>query len=192
MSIIGVEKLYYAKLTEDDEIALEYGSPVYLPGVQEIGVVPQVTTDKQFAENKVWDQASTLGEVQVSIRRADLTNEESAILLGQTRAAEGGVFASADDEPPYIALLYKSNKSNGKMRYQVLYKGKLNLPEETAQTKTDNTVFQEPTLSGVFQATKNNGLWQYKVDSDDPDCPETIETDFFAEVIIPTEKVEGI
>jgi phi13 family phage major tail protein len=98
---------------------------------------------------------------------------------------------------PYVALLYKANKSNGEARYQVLYKGKFELPEESAKTKEGTTDFQTPVMTAIFQPTKHqmtiNGkkkaLWKYQVDTDDPDCPTTIDTDFFTDVIQPTEKL---
>lgn len=189
MAIVGLEKLYYAKLTEDNATTLTYGEPVYLPGVKELKVSPKMSTEKLYAENKIWDQDTALDEVEVTIALADLTNAERAELLGHTKATEGGVFATANDSMPYIALLYKANKSNGKARYQVLYKGKFELPEDSAKGKEGKTEFQTPEMKGIFQPTQNNNMWKYQVDSDDTDCPADIETTFFTNVIKPTKKV---
>lgn len=191
MAIVGVEKLYYALLTGDDETALTYETPVYLPGVKEISVNPALTTEKLYAENKLWEQESALDEIAVGINLADLSNAENSILLGQTVASEGGVFANEGDDPPYVALLYRATKSNKQARYQVLYKGKFSLPEEGAKTKEGRTEFQTPQMTGVFQPTINDGNWKYQVDTDDPDCPVDVDTSFFASVIIPTEKTSG-
>jgi len=189
MPIIGLEKLYYAPLTKDDSTGLTYGAPVYLPGVKEIGVIPRVVTEKLYAENKLWDQDTALDEVEVTINIADLTNAERSMFLGHTTATEGGIFAKDNDQAPYVALLYKSNKSNQEARYQVLYKGKFELPEDRAKGKEGKTEFQTPQMKAIFQATKNNGMWKYQVDTDDADCPVTIDADFFASVIVPTKKV---
>ncbi|NYB73854.1 phage tail protein [Sedimentibacter hydroxybenzoicus DSM 7310] len=189
MPKVGLEKLYYAILTKDDKTGLTYEAPVYLPGVKEITVNPTTQTAKLFAENKLWDQDTALDEVQIGINLADVSNKDSAIMLGQTVAAEGGVFANEADEPPYLALLYKANKSNKQARYQVLYKGKLSLPQENNKTKEGQTEYQTPQMSGIFQPTINDGNWKYQVDTDDPDCPTDIETAFFENVIIPTKKV---
>lgn len=188
MALIGLEKLYYALITKDDETALTYETPVYLPGVKEIKVSPKVSTEKLYAENKLWEQDTALDEVEVAINLTDLTNSERANLLGHTAAAEGGVFAKENDQAPYIALLYKANKSNDEARYQVLYKGKFELPEDNSKGKEGKTEFQTPEMKGLFQPTQNNGIWKYQVDTDDPDCPETIDSDFFASVIVPTKK----
>lgn len=189
MAITGLEKLYYAKITVDSSDVLTFGTPVYLPGVKEIGITPATNTDKLYAENILWEQITTLDSVAVSIQLADLTNAESAALLGQTVAAEGGVFASEDDIAPYIALLIKANKANGKAKYIALYKGKMELPADTAKGKEGKTEFQTPSMAGTFQTLKNNGMWKYVVDTDDENCPSTIDEDFFADVIVPTKKV---
>ncbi len=188
MAIIGLEKLYYAKITKDDNTGLTFDSPTYLAGVKEIKISPKVSTEKLYAENKLWEQATTLDDIEVSINIADLTNAELADLLGHTIATEGGIYAKDSDEAPYIALLYKANKSNGKARYGVIYKGKMELPDDSAKGKEGKTDFQTPEMKATFQPLQNNGMWKYQVDSDDASCPVTIDTDFFASVIIPTKK----
>ncbi len=189
MPKVGLEKLYIALLTKDDETALTYEKPEYYPGVREIAVKPTTQTEKLYAENKIWEQDTALDEIQVSIERADLSNKEEAKLLGHAIAEEGGIIANETDVAPYVALLYKANKSNKQARYQVLYKGKFTLPEENSKTKEGKAEFQTPQISGTFQSTINNGNWKYQVDTDDPDCPPGIDTTFFEEVIKPTEKI---
>lgn len=189
MAIIGLEKLYYSKITKDDTTGLTFGNPVYLPGVKEIKISPKVNTEKLFAENKLWEQATSLDDIEVSVNLADLTNAQTADLLGATLATEGGVFSSDDDIAPYIALLYVANKSNGKKRYGILYKGRMNLPDDSAKGAEGKTDFQTPEMKSTFQPLQNNGMWKYQVDEDDADCPTDIETKFFASVIVPTKKV---
>lgn len=189
MALVGLEKLYYAKITKDDNTGLTFGTPVYLPGVKEIKISPKVSTEKLYAENKLWDQATSLDDVEVSVNLADLTNAELSELLGHKLATEGGIIANVDDLAPYIALLYVANKSNGKKRYGILYKGKMELPDDNAKGAEGKTDFQTPDLKATFQPLQKNGIWKYQVDSDDPDCPVGIDTTFFASVIVPTEKV---
>ena len=189
MALVGIEKLYYAKITKDDSTAVTYGTPIYLAGVKEIKISPKQSTEKLYAENKLWEQDTTLDDIEVSVNIADLTNAELADLQGHTVATEGGIYASDTDEAPYIALLYKANKSNGKYRYGVIYKGKMQLPDDSAKGKEGKTDFQTPELKATFQPLINNGKWKYQVDSDDTDCPTGIDTTFFASVIIPTKKV---
>lgn len=189
MAVVGLEKLFYAVVTQDDDKGLVYETPKYLKGVREIGVVPSVTTEKLYAENKIWEQSQAIESVDVDIDLADLTNQEKSILLGHRLAQGGGIIGGENDIAPYVALLYKANKSNGEARYQVLYKGKFELPSDDAKGKEGKTDFQTPKMKATFQPTRNNGYWKYAVDSDDEGVSTTIDTDFFESVIIPTEKV---
>lgn len=189
MARVGIEKLFYSILTKDDTTTLTYGVPVYLPGVKEITVNPKQNTEKIYAENKVWEQDTSLESIEVGINLADLTNAEKAKLLGHTLAAEGGIFAGGKDSAPYIALLYKANLSGGGYRYQVLYKGKLGLPQDSVKGEEGKKDYQTEEMSGIFQTTKKNGMWKYQVDSTDDLVPADIDTTFFASVIIPTKKV---
>lgn len=92
MAIIGLERLYYSKITKDDNTGLTFEKPVYLAGVKEIKISPKVNTEKLYAENKLWEQATSLDDIEVSVNVADLTNAQTADLLGATLATEGGVF----------------------------------------------------------------------------------------------------
>lgn len=187
MAIVGIEKLYYAKIMQDDNVGLKFDVPTYLEGVKEIKISPKVSTEKLYAENKLWEQATTLDSIEISLNITDLTNAQLSDLLGHTLAKEGGIYAKDTDQAPYIALLYKANKSNDKARFAALYKGKMELPDDSAKGKEGKTDFQTPELKATFQPLQNNGMWKYQVDNDDPNCPATIEVDFFKSVILPSE-----
>lgn len=193
MAIIGLEKLFYSKITKDDETGATFGAPIYLAGVKEIKISPKVSTEKLYAENKLWEQATALDNIEVSINIADLSNAELADLVGHTVTSEGGIVAASGDTAPYIAIMYKANKSNGKNRYGILYKGKLELPEDTAKGAEGKTDFQTPEVKATFQPLQYNDAWKYQVDSDDPAAPVDIDTTFFnavtvagADVAVPT------
>lgn len=186
MALVGIEKLYYAPITADTESELTFETPVYLAGVKEINIKPKQNTEKNYAENKLWDQETVLEEVEVEINITDLTSEQLSKLLGHTLASEGGVYAKSDDSAPYVAILYKANKSNKKMRYGVLYKGKFTLPEDSAKGQEEKVEYQNPSISAIFQPTKNNGMWKYQVDTDDANCPADIDSTWFTAVKIPT------
>ncbi|GAB6170939.1 Ig-like domain-containing protein [Paradesulfitobacterium aromaticivorans] len=185
MPIVGVEKLYVAVQTKDDSTGLTYGTPAYYEGVKEIGVKPKQNTEKLYAENKLWDQATSFDSADVDITQADLTSAQRATILGQTIATAGGVYAKDTDIAPYVAVLYKANLSKGGYRYGVLYKGAFGLPDDSMKGQEGKKEFQVPKLSAVFQPTKYNGMWEYHVDTTDPNCPANIDTTWFTAVTIP-------
>ena len=186
MPIVGVEKLYIAKQTKDDSTGLTYDVPAYYPGIKDIGVKPKQSTEKLYAENILWDQATSFDSADVDITQADLTSAQRASLLGQTIAAAGGVYAKGTDIAPYVAVLYKANLSGEGFRYGILYKGVFGLPDDSMKGQEGKKDFQVPKLSALFQPTKYNGMWEYHVDTTDPNCPADIATAWFTAVTIPT------
>ena len=186
MPIIGVEKLYVAPQTKDDSTGLTYSTPVYYPGVKEIGLKPKQNTEKLYGENKLWDQSITFDSADVDVMQTDLTSAQRAQLLGQTIAAAGGVYAKNTDIAPYVAVLYKANLSGGGSRYGVLYKGAFGLPDDTMKGQEGKVNYQAPKISALFQSTIYNGMWEYHVDTTDPNCPVDIDSTWFTSVTIPT------
>jgi phi13 family phage major tail protein len=188
--ITGIKKVYYALLTTDDVASLIYGTPVYLKGIQELGVKPKTNKDPLYAEDILYDQTVTFDSADVSMLLASLTSAERAVLLGQTTAAAGGVYARQEDEAPYVALLYKAAIRDG-YRYGVFYKGAFALFDETMRTKEGKTAFSAPSLAATFQPTiwedaDGKHIWEYHVDTTDPNCPADIDSTWFAAVTVPT------
>ena len=182
-TVTGIEKLYWAKLLADSLTAVNYQTPLYLPGVKEFDMKPKTNTEKQYAENKLWDQATALDSVDVDITLAAVENSMRALMLGQSVAAEGGIYAAQEDEAPYGAILYKATLRNGGYRYGVLYKGAFTLPDDSIKGQEGKPQFIEPKMSATFQPTvyqitgadgKKKSLWEWHVDTTDPNCPTDI------------------
>jgi phi13 family phage major tail protein len=186
-TVTGIEKVYIA-INLSDTIAAIY------EGIQEFDMKPKQNTEKQYAENKLRDQATALDSVDVDVTLAELESWQRAETLGQTIAVEGGVYASQEDEAPYVALLYKATIRGGS-RYGVLYKGMFTLPDDTVKGQEGKIEFQSPKISAVFQSTihkitgqdgKKKSLWEWHIDTTDPNCPADIDETWFTSVKFPT------
>lgn len=182
--VVGLEKLYVAKILKDDAAGVTFETPKYLEGIKEIGLKPKIATDEFYAENKLWHSESTLANVEVEVDITDLSNENEAFLLGHKIATEGGIIYSDDDKAPDVAILFKANKGNGKARYVVLYRGSFQISDEQYKGKEGKSNFQAKKLKASFAPLHNNGRWKYKVDEEQGMTDEK----FFKNVIMPTEK----
>lgn len=184
----GVEKAYYAILTQDGENPT-YEQAKYLPGLREISVTANEEQATIYAENRLYDSENSLGEIEVTLDFASIDTSDYAALFGKKLAQSGGIIESADDQPPYIALMVEKTLSGGVKEYLTLYKGKLSLPEDKAKTKEGKTEYQTVSLSGIFMPLEN-GIWKYSVKTTDADFDqETHDTSWGKTVVIPTEKV---
>ena len=186
--VVGLEKMYVAKITKDDSTGSTFDTPVYLEGIKELGIKPKINVDEFYAENKLWISESTLASIDAEIDIAGLSTEHEAMLLGHKIATEGGIIYSDDDKAPDVALLVKANKGNGKARYIVLYKGNFAISDEDYKGKEGKSNFQSKKLKATFAPLHSNGMWKYKVDEEEG----MDDTKFFKNVITPTVKVVTI
>lgn len=184
----GVEKAYYALLTEDGQTPT-YQTAKYLPGLREISVTANEEQATIYAENRLYDSENSLGQIEVTLDFASIDTTDYVALLGKKVASDGGIIESVDDQPPYIALMIEKTLSGGVKEYMTLYKGKLSIPEDKAKTKEGKTEYQTVSLSGIFMPLEN-GIWKHAVKTTDEGFnAETHATKWGKTVAIPTEKV---
>lgn len=182
--IVGVEKLCFAPLLEDMPNGVpKFDTPIYLQGVKEVGLKISINTEKLYAENKLWESDTAFESTEATVNVVDILPREESIILGHKLSEDGGVIYKDSDKATPGALLFKSNKANGKGRYIVLYNNTFVDSDENAKGKEGKTDYQTKTITSTGAALKSNGMWKYKVDEEDGMTDE----DFFGKVIIPKE-----
>src|SRR5690606_20531342 len=90
---------------------------------------------------------------------ADLPLEVQADLFGHELTEDGILIRRANAVPPWVAVGYKTLKSNGSYRYTWLAKGKFVEPEQSNQTKGDSIEFNTPTTVGNFVRRECDDEW---------------------------------
>ena len=176
---IGVSSLHYALLTSDELDATPvYATPVAIPGVIGMTINPNTSTETLFADDGPYEAASTLGEIEVEMNAADFDLDQQAALLGHTVTA-GVLKRLSTDAPPYVAVGFKSLKSNGAYRFTWLAKGKFAPSEQSHETKGDTVNFQTPTLTGAFLKRTGDDEWERHIDEDHVDWIQAYSDDWF-------------
>ncbi|MNB67613.1 hypothetical protein D3C87_865230 [compost metagenome] len=166
---IGVSNFVYALLLDDPITGVAtYGTPVRIPGLISANINPNSANATLFAENGPYETASTIGEIGLEVNVADLPLETQAELFGHTME-NGVLIRKSGDVPPWVAVGYKSLKSNGHFRYTWLLKGKFALPEQSNETKGDSISFQTPTASASFVKRECDDQWERQLDEDSVD-----------------------
>ena len=193
---IGCDNLVYAKMTTEDTAtaAPTYGSVTPAPGVMSININPNGSLETLFADDGPMETASTLGRIEVEIQKNALTTQNKADLLGHEIDSKGAIVYGDSDVPPYVAIGFRTLKSNGKYRYVWLYKGKFNEPEDQNETKGDSINFQADTINGQFTklsyAYTINGKrvrpWKYEIDAEHEDADADTIGKWFEAVVMPT------
>ena len=168
---IGLRDLHFAKLTTDDpeasEDKLEYEEPEKIIGAITANVNPNASTETLFADDGPMESATALGEIELEMEAADLPLEIQAKLLGhEFDETNGKLIRRSDDTPPWVAVGFRSLKSNGSYRYVWLLKGKFMVPEQDYETRTDSVDFQTPTINGAFVRRDVDDTYQIDGDED--------------------------
>lgn len=174
MATIGLRDIYYAKLLTDPVGGTAtYDAPKRLAGAISANINPNSSSATLFADDGPADTAATLGEISLELNVADIPLETQAELLGHK--VEAGVLKKkGGDVPPWVAVGFRTLKSNGSYRYYWLNKGKFATPEEDLKTKGDSIEFTTPTISGSFVKRDSDDEWQRQADADDTESAEAI------------------
>lgn len=168
MATIGLRDVHYALLVSDPIT----GTPVYDAPVKIIGAItaninPNASSGTLFYDDGPSDTAATMGEISLELNLADIPLEVQAVWLGHEYI--GGILKrKGSDTPPWLAIGFRTLKSNGAYRYMWLNKGKFSIPEEEYQTKGDSIEFATPTITGAFVKRDNDDEWERTSDEDAP------------------------
>lgn len=151
-AVVGIDKLYYAILTEDNEAGATYSEMVRLPYIQNVSIETEQEIAKAFGDNKVAEMAVSTGVTTVEFQFHTLPLEDRVALLGLEEDEDGLIIQKSNVQAPYVAIALEKTKADGSSELVGLTKGMFTLPATEAQTKEDSLEFGNDTISGEFSA----------------------------------------
>lgn len=167
-SRIGISDLHVAKLLTDEVNGeTTYDEPVHFKGVIGLTPTPTVASGELYADDQLSQSNGSLVGYEISLNMEELTLEEQALLLGGEVDENGGMFTPDGSKAPYVALMFKSQKSDGTYQYRVIYKVKFQPYEEVYATKDSSITYQTPTITGRAFKRLSDGESDYKTDGAD-------------------------
>jgi len=178
---VGLKDLYYATLTSDASDGAVYGTPVQIVGAITANINPNSSSETLFADDGPMETSAVVGQIELELNVADLPLEQMAVLLGHTPPSAGIMYKSANDTPPWVAIGFKSLKSNGHYRYVWLLKGKFREGELNHETKNDSVNFQTATIIGQFCKREYDDNWIKMADADETGFEEITGTNWFTD-----------
>lgn len=201
---IGIDGLAYALMTAEDtaSTAPAYAAVVRAPGVMSLNISPNGSLETLFADDGPIETASTLGKIEVEIKKNALTTADRAALLGHLIDANGGLVHGDSDVPPWVAIGFRTLKSNGTYRYTWLYKGKFTEPDDSNETKGDGINFQADTIKGQFckltyavtPVTGGRSVrpWKYDLDEEHTTANEFTVAKWFTAPVLPKATADAV
>lgn len=147
-SVVGVDSVYYALVTQDDENNYVAGSPQRLSQAMEIKGTPAAASETQFADNMEHDIVTVEGPTTLELIVPNIGEDILAELTGAVLdTASGRIFDDANPtEAPYFALGYRFKKRNGSYRYRWYLKCRAEKPMEEGVSESDKVNLKTTTL----------------------------------------------
>ena len=164
---IGLKNVVIAPLETDTEEGHTYGTVQALAGAVEASITPNNTDpDVLFADDVEFDTLYADPEVAFKLKMADIPLSIQEMILANRIDDKGVLVRTAQDKPPYFAVGFKSEKSNGKFRYVWLFKTRAQPITESFATKEgDKVTRQNPEVEFTAIKRTHDGLYQAVADT---------------------------
>ncbi len=177
---IGVKNFHVAELKTDPAGGTPvYGETIHIPQLREISIKPTVDNATLYADNGACDTSSSISEYKLTIATAALPLEYRAMLLGHKLDDKGVMQNSADDAAPYFAVMFESNKSNGKRRFVRLTKVKFSEPSDDYKTKEEKIAYNTPSMEATAIYREADKVSLEQADEEAEGFTEATATDWF-------------
>lgn len=172
MATIGLDKLYYASITEDANGNETYGTPVQLAKAISAELSVELNEATLFADDGQAEAVKEFKSGTISLGIDELGNDKAAALVGATVDQNGVLISSGEDVSRYVAIGFRAKKANGKYKYFWLYKVLFGIPATSLATKGDSITFSTPTIEGTIVRrnkldSSNKHLWKAEVTEND-------------------------
>ena len=196
MATIGLDRLYYAKITENENGEETYDTPVPLAKAITAELSVELAEATLYADDGAAEVVKEFQSGTLTLGVADIGVAAAEVLMGATLDDNNVLISASEDGGAPVAIGFRAKKANGKYRYFWLYRVKFGIPATNLQTKGDSITFSTPTIEGtVMRRNKPDGQgkhpWKAEVSEDDPGVsPETI-TGWYTEVYEPVFAVGG-
>ena len=190
MATIGLDSLYYAKITEDQNGIETYGTPKVLAKAMTAELSIELIEAILYADDGASEVVKEFKSGALSLGIDDIGSLVAQDLTGCKIDSNNVVVSRSEDGGSPVAVGFRAKKANGKYRYFWLYRVIFSVPATSLATKGDSITFSSPTIEGtVFRRNKLDGEnkhpWKAEVTEGDNGVSASIITSWFTSVYEP-------
>ena len=190
MATIGLDKLYYATITDDENGEEIYGTPTQLAKAISAELSVELAEATLYADDGAAEIVKEFKNGTISLGVDDIGSTTAAALTGVTVDKNNVVVSNSEDGGDPVAVGFRAKKSNGKYKYYWLYRVKFGIPATNLATKGDSITFSTPTIEGTVLRrnkpdTSGKHPWKAEVTEGDKDVPAPVISSWYAEVYEP-------
>ncbi len=128
MATIGLDKLFYAEITEDSDGNETYGVPASLAKAISADLSVELAEATLYADDGASEIVKEFKSGTLSLGIDDIGNDAASVLTGATIDSNNVVISTSEDGGKPVAIGFRAKKSNGKYRYFWLYRVKFGIP----------------------------------------------------------------
>ena len=188
MATIGLDKLYYAPITEGTSGEETYGTPIQLAKAISAELSIELNEATLFADDGQAEAVKEFKSGTISLGVDDIGSAVAAALVGATVDANGVLISRSEDSAPYVAIGFRAKKANGKYKYFWLYRVLFGVPAASLATKGDSITFSTPTIEGtIFRRNKadTNGKHPWKAEITEDGANASVISSWYTTVYEP-------
>lgn len=190
MATIGLDKLYYATITDDENGEEIYGTPTQLAKAISAELSVELAEATLYADDGAAEIVKEFKNGTISLGVDDIGSTTAATLTGVTVDKNNVVVSNSEDGGDPVAVGFRAKKSNGKYKYYWLYRVKFGIPATNLATKGDSITFSTPTIEGTVLRrnkpdTSGKHPWKAEVTEGDKDVPASVISGWYTEVYEP-------
>ena len=187
-STIGLKNVVIAPLLTDTEAGHSYGDLQLLAGAIEASVTPDnADPDILYADDVEFDTLYADPNIDFKLKMADIPLLIQEMIFANKIDDNGVLIRTSQDKPPYFAVGFKSEKSNGKYRFVWLYKVRAKPLTENFATKEGDTINrQNPEVEFTAIKRTHDARYQAVADEDENGFTAAKAATFLTSVYDPT------
>lgn len=190
MATIGLDKLFYAKITEDEDGNETYADPVSLAKAMTAELSVELAEATLYADDGAAEIVKEFQSGTLSLGVADIGSAVAEDLTGAKIDDNKVLISASEDGGDPVAVGFRAKKANGKYRYFWLYRVKFGIPATNLTTKGESIEFSTPTIEGtVLRRNRVDGRgahpWKAEVSEDDTGVAADTISNWYQEVYEP-------
>jgi len=190
MATIGLDKLYYSKITEDVSGNETYATPVTLAKAVSAELSVELAEATLYADDVAAEIVKEFKSGTLTLGVDDIGVDIAADLTGAQIDKNKVLISGGQDAGSPVAIGFRAKKSNGKYKYYWLYRVKFGIPAASLATKGDSITFSTPSIEGTVLCrnkvdTSGKHPWKAEVTEGDTGVSATIINDWYNSVYEP-------
>lgn len=150
MATIGLDRLYYAPITENTKGEETYADPKPLAKAISAELSVELAEAILYADDGASEIVKEFKSGTLSLGIDDLGSEVAADLVGARLDKNKVLISTSEDGGGNVAVAFRARKADGSFKYFWLYRVKFAVPATSLATKGDSITFSTPTIEGTI------------------------------------------